>query len=1467
MNKVFRIIWSEARQAWLVVSELTKIKGKSKAESQGQDIQSAVAFSSIFSSFPFHLLPHIVLLGLFSLSLPAEAAWIQGGGSAFNRGDENTIALMGKAGPGSIAIGGGDNISKANATGRTSVAIGYKADTGNYDNAVAVGNLAKGLGNSSVAIGDNATINGAAKNAVVIGHNASTIEDNRTSENDGVVGGGSPAAAVAIGDEAKAAYSSVAIGASAKAAVSQTIAIGDKANATHNNAIAIGVLANATNNTANAIGYGAKATGDYAFALGSNSTASAKSALAVNYEAKASGEASIALGRLSNATGLAAAALSAGAQALADRTIAIGENKDANGGHTTGGAKASADDAISIGTSSAASGKSAVAMGREANATLEDAVALGHNATATENSSTALGAGTKASNYSAIAIGSGTNNGQRTSANATAQNAIAIGGASASGFDSIAMGYNSTAGGNSTRQIAIGRDAKALEAQSVVLGSNSTSNASGAIALGSDVIASGYSSIAIGGDDLDNTTYQEKGGSQYINTASAGKGSVAIGAKSKANSDGSVVLGVVANATGNESMALGALSHANGTQTVALGASSNATAEYAIAIGSNASAASHSVAVGKNSVANQTGTTALGESSFATKERATALGNNSNATIANGSVAIGYQSVTTKDKGDTGWKQASSNYSALSSNVQTATHAAVAIGNNSTVTRQITGLAAGSADTDAVNVAQLKSLTLELKAGNEEGNVTLSNEKLEIKGAKGITTNVSNNVVTVTGSGLTVTPDSNGTYSSDTSKLDIKTNDAWNAENNGGRYSGDNIETRKTSTGILIGIKEEPTFKKVTINGNGPVLSSTGIAMNNHKISGLQAGTEDTDAVNKKQLDDSIGSTTYKAQHGEQAGYTIKHNQTKTITIKPGDISNGGTFNATNLATSVDNQGNITIGFKDSPTFKDVTASNSIKVNNGPTINTNGIDMGSSGNRKITNLANGTDSNDAVNFSQLQEVKNSIQNLQGGNVKVQSTSPNQITATKEGDTIKVGAKVVDDIETGADGKASLPKNYDKHALVTANATMAAVNDASWLVKTTDKSGWNSQDWAYINPGDNVVYANGTGTTAEVSNKAENGKDTLTVKVNVNTGQTEVDSSGKAKPKNGDTDKDKIATLGDITKTINETSWTVTSDLASGGSREGDAKEEKVKAGDKVTLKAGDNLKITQDGKSFTYALTKNLNNISSISNGADNVGTKIILSPTSKNIDVDGANISNVGKPIHSNDAANKGYVDELAGKGITFQANTNKTRAIKLGDTVDIVGANTNQITTTADGNGKVSIGAKTIRVDIGEYGRAQLAQVDLNKGGKGESLVTADTLVRAINEAGFLVKTTDQSGDPDTKKNRDWAWISPGYRVVYENGTGTTVSVSQTKDPQANVNKNTLLKVKVDVNTGNSTVNSDGKAAPATDDDKDKIATIGNITDTINKTYWKATSGAVDGGQNVSSSQAQIKAGDMVT
>lgn len=101
MNKVFRIVWSEARQAWLAVSELTKIKGKSKTERQAQGSKSAVIFSS-----KLHFSYQIILLGLFTVALPAEVAFpvadgTQGSGSI----DKNTAAIMGEASFGSISNG------------------------------------------------------------------------------------------------------------------------------------------------------------------------------------------------------------------------------------------------------------------------------------------------------------------------------------------------------------------------------------------------------------------------------------------------------------------------------------------------------------------------------------------------------------------------------------------------------------------------------------------------------------------------------------------------------------------------------------------------------------------------------------------------------------------------------------------------------------------------------------------------------------------------------------------------------------------------------------------------------------------------------------------------------------------------------------------------------------------------------------------------------------------------------------------------------------------------------------------------------------------------------------------------------------------------------------------------------------------------------------------------------------------
>ncbi|MDO9735399.1 hypothetical protein Q7535_14980, partial [Glaesserella parasuis] len=105
------------------------------------------------------------------------------------------------------------------------------------------------------------------------------------------------------------------------------------------------------------------------------------------------------------------------------------------------------------------------------------------------------------------------------------------------------------------------------------------------------------------------------------------------------------------------------------------------------------------VAVGKSATANQTGASAFGENARATAERATALGNNATANTKNG-VALGYQSNTSRDSGVAGWMPDSTNYP-ISGSTLSATHAAVAVGNGTSVTRQITNVAAGKEDTDA----------------------------------------------------------------------------------------------------------------------------------------------------------------------------------------------------------------------------------------------------------------------------------------------------------------------------------------------------------------------------------------------------------------------------------------------------------------------------------------------------------------------------------------------------------------------------------------------------------------------------------------------------------------------------------------------------------------------------------------------------------------------------------------------
>ncbi|MCT8755530.1 hypothetical protein KZ433_10775, partial [Glaesserella parasuis] len=376
------------------------------------------------------------------------------------------------------------------------------------------------------------------------------------------------------------------------------------------------------------------------------------------------------------------------------------------------------DGTIGIGKESKAS-YGAVAIGQKAKAEARHNIAIGYGAdSGTQVNSLAIGYRTTVSGTGAIALGK--------EANSTNSQTIAIGSQSkASGEQSIVLGTGANVTG--TQTIVIGARASASGHQSVAIGANTQ--------------ADGYGSISIGGDDLSTTKYQDDAQDYSSTTTAAGHASVAIGGRSKAEGDGSIVVGPLAYARYAEGIAIGARSKSNN--------------EYGIAVGGGAFAGKHSIAVGKSATASQTGASAFGESARAIGQYTTALGSYAEAETQDG-VALGYRSKTSRRSGQRGWTPENTNYS-INGSTLSATHAAVAVGDGTTVTRQITSVAAGTADTDAANVAQLKALTLKISGDrNTQGHTTFYNEMLSIVGADGISTAVEqrngNSKITITGS-------------------------------------------------------------------------------------------------------------------------------------------------------------------------------------------------------------------------------------------------------------------------------------------------------------------------------------------------------------------------------------------------------------------------------------------------------------------------------------------------------------------------------------------------------------------------------------------------------------------------------------------------------------------------------------------------------------------------------------------
>ncbi|MEZ7541291.1 ESPR-type extended signal peptide-containing protein, partial [Veillonella rogosae] len=487
----------------------------------------------------------------------------------------------------------------------------------------------------------------------------------------------------------------------------------------------------------------------------------------------------------------------------------------------------------------------------------------------------------------------------------------------AGGGSSIAMGIQNEVRGN--RNVAIGTNSKTYGENSIALGTKVEAGTGHGIAIGSD--DNGKATVAYGG------TRPNATGSNVGNAFALAIGSGAQADGRDNGTSGAIAIGQLVKSTHNNTIAIGVNTTASGSNAVAVGGGAQATEKISSAYGPNAVAKSAGgVAIGTNAaVGTDTGVTttivgatavgayaeaqsengsAFGRNAKADKnaEKATALGAYATANIAGG-VALGSDSVTTTAAGVKGYNPAdnrTNKYSDQAGAIGTSTLAAVSVGNGLTATRQITGVAAGTADTDAVNVAQLKNVNLKyagdstqvtgstdvrLNDGtfNVNGDGTLISTEATTTGIK-VTAKVGGNITNT--DGKAVAPTTNG-IATTTNVADAINASGWkaNASANGGTLTGSATATKVVpgdtvtfSAGKNLTVAQtlgtntqqytyalSSTLKdiesiqngttKITLNnGGGTTISGGNLSVDGNKITNVAPGTDDTDAVNYKQL-------------------------------------------------------------------------------------------------------------------------------------------------------------------------------------------------------------------------------------------------------------------------------------------------------------------------------------------------------------------------------------------------------------------------------------------------------------------------------------------------------------------------------------------------------------------------------------------------------------------------------------
>ena len=681
---------------------------------------------------------------------------------------------------------------------------------------------------------------------------------------------------------------------------------------------------------------------------------------------------------------------------------------------------------------------------------------------------------------------------------------------------------------------------------------NTGATGTNAIAIGPTAKSTAENALAIGNNAQANSNYAVALGHYANNGSTNSTNSISIGWVAGGSSNGASNVAIGTNAgkqvTGNNNISLGntagTVNNANvyTSESILLGTEARVK-------GSTASKSVNSViAIGKGAEGSATSATSIGINANASAENAMALGSSSKASVYNG-VALGSYSEATTEGSIAGYNANTSRtdkYAGLTGLALTANTGAVSIG-SSTKTRQITNLAAGTNDTDAVNVAQLKSVNLAVKGNSGAGgDVNLATNPLTIKGNDDyITTSASGNTVNISGKVQNINV-SNGNATATTGMADAKNvAEAINKAVSQNAYTW-NLTADNDTAGSRSTITKEGTVKfsgdqNITVKRDGNTITSSlnksiivdSVKANNSVTTGSGA--------NQITLDGTSGAVTGKTFSGQS--FTAGNNVLSNTTLQIGSPTNG------------DN--NVTIT-KDGLTSKAGTKTAKFGAT--------GIDAGG---QQIANVSSG--GNVGTNAANITDVKNAVADV---TLKLDTNSKTGTVKLSESPLKVIGANGIRTDLVGTNN-GSLVVGLDQ---ATVNATTKGIGLTGDTGSTGNKY-LKDGDVSFAVTGDgNLVSTSATTAGVKVAVNAAKVKDLAVEAVTVSK-DSQVDNPITVTPTAGTNSKDYSIGI-DTTKLAGKT------DLTYRANNDTDANAQKVSLAKGLNFVNGDNTVATvaADGK-------------------------------------------------------------------------------------------------------------------------------------------------------------------------------------------------------------------------------------------------------------------------------------------